>query len=46
MRLKWEVDVTSCYRKKDSMHKPQASGHDAQHLEDDKRQQCLESAKL
>lgn len=45
MRLKRELDDTSWYRKEDLMHKPQASSHDAQHLEGDKRQLHLESAK-
>lgn len=34
------------YREKDLKHKPQVLGHGAQHLEDDKKQQRLESAKL
>ena len=46
-RLKRDLDVNiTNNRKKDLMHKPQALGHGAQHLEDDKKQLCLESAKL
>lgn len=46
MRLKRELDARNCHEKEDLRHKPRVSGRGAQHLEHDKRQLHLESAKL